>query len=172
MNMKQQKRKNRKKTNPIEKILFKVHKTHQMLEFGPSYDPAVTRKEGWNVYRLGHASGEELRRKYGSDPTVDASRIQEVDFVWTGGPLESAIPEEHMGTFDVVIASHVIEHQPNLVGFFQSVSRMLKPDGLLSLAVPDKRFCFDYFMPLSLTGESLVAFGGIRTRHTRTSNYN
>ena len=75
-------------------------------------------------------------------------------------------------TFDIVIASHVIEHQPDLVSFFQSVGKMLKPDGLLSLAVPDKRFCFDYFMPLSLTGDVLEAFSERRTRHANKSLYN
>ena len=153
------------------KLLAGVAREHKVLEIGPSYNPTVTRRDGWNVFSLDHAPAAELRKHYGSKPGVDVSRIEEVDFVWKGGPLESAIPAEHLGTFDVIIASHVIEHQPNLVGFFQSTSRILKPGGLLRLAVPDKRFCFDFFMPVTLTGDVLEAAFAESTRHTKRSRY-
>jgi SAM-dependent methyltransferase len=154
-----------------EKLLCNRKKDRKILELGPSYNPTITRADGWHIYSLDHASGEQLRNKYRNNPDVDISRIQEVDFVWSEGTLESAIPAEHLGTFDLVIASHVIEHQPNLVGFFQSISKMLKPDGRLSLAIPDKRFCFDYFMPISLTADTLDALLVQRTRHTKRSQY-
>jgi SAM-dependent methyltransferase len=156
----------------IDKLLSKVDKQDKILEIGPSYNPTVTRADGWNVYSLDHASGEELRAKYSNNPAVDTARIQEVDFVWSGGSLDSAIPAEHLGTFDAIIASHVIEHQPDLVSFFHSISKILKPKGVLSLAVPDKRFCFDYFMPISLTGDVLEAASAKRTRHSRKSQFN
>ena len=35
------------------------------------------------------------------------------------------------------------------------------------LAVPDKRFCFDYFRPLTTTGQVLEAHAAHRSRHTR-----
>jgi len=33
------------------------------------------------------------------------------------------------------------------VRFYQSLQRLVQPDGFLSLAIPDKRFCFDFFKP-------------------------
>jgi len=153
------------------KLLAGVDRSHKILEIGPSYNPTITRSEGWNVYSLDYASAADLRERYRRFPNVDLSRIEEVDFVWTEGTFESAIPPEHLGTFDAVIASHVIEHQPNLVGFFQSISRILKPGGLLNLAVPDKRFCFDYFMPVTFIGDVLEAASLGSTRHTKKAQY-
>src|SRR5262249_16850128 len=40
-------------------------------------------------------------------------------------------------------ASHVIEHIPNPIRWFQELAEILRPGGIVSLAVPDKRFCFD-----------------------------
>src|SRR5258708_5208011 len=116
----------------IVKLLTGISKTHKVLELGPSYNPTVVRADGWNVYSLDHASAPELGEKYRNNRPFGISGIQEVDFVWSSGPLESAIPEEHWGTFDAIIASHVIEHQPNLLGFVQSTSKMLKRGGLLN----------------------------------------
>jgi len=56
--------------------------------------------------------------------------------------------------------------------FFKSVSCLLKHQGILSLAVPDKRFCFDYFLPVSLTGDVLEAHAERRTRHSKKALYN
>jgi predicted SAM-dependent methyltransferase len=80
-------------------------------------------------------------------------------------------PANHRGTFDGVIASHVIEHFPDLLGFFLAAERMLKPDGILSLVVPDKRFCFDYFQSVSLTGDVHDAHSEQRSRHTRKTAF-
>jgi len=52
-----------------------------------------------------------------------------------------------LSRFDYCLASHVIEHIPNPIAFFQSIAHLLKPGGVLSLAVPDKRYTFDFFQP-------------------------
>ena len=44
-----------------------------------------------------------MRTKYHSDPTVDVSRIELVDFVWNSGNLDVAVPVEYHGTFDACI---------------------------------------------------------------------
>jgi hypothetical protein len=66
----------------------------------------------------------------------------------------------------------MIEHIPDLVAFFRSMERVLAPGGVLSLVVPDKRFCFDFFQPVTLTGDVLEAHRAGRTRHTRTAEFN
>jgi hypothetical protein len=55
------------------------------------------------------------------------------------------------------VASHVIEHVPDLLGFLKDCEQLLKPEGRLSLAVPDKRCCFDIFQALTTTGQVLQA---------------
>jgi SAM-dependent methyltransferase len=155
-----------------EKILAHINRDMKILEIGPSYGPAVRRSEGWNAFSLDHLDAEGLRKKYSYDPNVDPNSIEEVDFIWHDGPLDSAITSNHVGTFDALIGSHVIEHFPDLLGFFQAADRILTAGGVLSLVVPDKRFCFDYFQPVALTGDVLEAHTEHRTRHSRKTAFN
>jgi SAM-dependent methyltransferase len=158
--------------NRNDKILSAIDRSAKILEIGPSYSPVVTRADGWDVSTLDHSTAEELRQKYAGDQNVDVSRIEHVDFVWHDGPLETAFPADALGTFGACIGSHMIEHMPDLVGFFRSMERVLAPDGVLSLVVPDKRFCFDFFQPLTLTGDVLEAHRTGRTRHARSAEFN
>ena len=70
----------------------------------------------------------------------DLTRIEEVDYVWCGQPFAELVGDMR---FDWIIASHVIEHVPCVVSFLRNCESILKPDGALSLVVPDKRRCFD-----------------------------
>jgi SAM-dependent methyltransferase len=155
-----------------EKFLSHVNREMKILEIGPSISPTLTRADGWNVFSVDHLDAVGLRAKYAFDPTVDTSRIQEVDFISHGRALDLAVDPEHLGTFDCIIGSHVIEHFPDLIGFFLSAQRILKPRGVLSLVVPDKRFCFDYFKPISLTGDVLEAHHARRVRHSGKTAFN
>jgi SAM-dependent methyltransferase len=88
-----------------------------------------------------------------------------VDVVWRGGPLDEAVGPERSG-FDVCLASHVIEHTPDLVAFVGGAMRVLAPDGWLSLAVPDLRYCFDLLRPPTRVGELVAAHVGQSSRHS------
>lgn len=109
------------------------------LEIGPSHRPVAAKRDGFNVRILDHLDAPGLRAKY-ADHGVDIAAIEEVDYVWTGEPLEDLVAGER---FAWIIASHVIEHVPDLIGFLGSCERILAPGGVLSLAIPDKRYCFD-----------------------------
>ena len=45
--------------------------------------------------------------------------------------------------FDYVIASHLIEHIPDPITWLSDIASVLRPSGILSLVIPDKRFTFD-----------------------------
>jgi SAM-dependent methyltransferase len=144
------------------KALALVERDMKILEIGPAFDPMAPRSQGWLSYSLDHATQEELRQKYRGQAVEN---IEPVDFVWQGGPIEDAIPVEQHGTFDAIVISHVIEHFPDPIGFYQSAAKLLKDNGLICLVVPDKRLTFDYFKPVSLTSDFLLARG--RGRHSR-----
>lgn len=74
--------------------------------------------------------------------------------------------------FDAVLTSHVVEHQPDFLGHLASIRRLLRPGGLYFSLIPDKRFCFDHFMPPSSVAEFLEAHHARRTRHTLRSQIN
>jgi hypothetical protein len=61
------------------------------LEIGPSYNAIVPKSGGFRVEIVDHASTEDLRAKYSNEPNIDASRIEEVDYVWDGRPLSVVI---------------------------------------------------------------------------------
>ena len=109
---------------------------------------------------------EGLIDKYQAMPGVDVRKIESVDFVWSGGLLSDAVPTDQHGTFDVLLASHVIEHTPDLIAFFKAAQVLLREEGVIILAVPDKRYCFDYFQPVSTTGQVLEAHANQRISHT------
>lgn len=66
------------------------------------------------------------------------------------------------GRYDFIFASHVTD----IVRFIRDCEKLLKPDGVLVLVVPDKRFCFDALRPVSTAGQALQAFAEARTCHT------
>lgn len=133
------------------------------LEVGPCHDPVAAKSDGYNVHIVDHLPTAELRNKY-KGHGLDVERIEEVDFVWNGEPLEDLLGADTC--YDWIIASHVIEHVPDPISFIRSCQRVLKPGGILSLAIPDKRYCFDHLRPPSSTGAVLQAFLEKRTRHT------
>jgi len=135
----------------------------QGLEIGASINPLAPKKRGYKVHILDHATADELRVKYAAEGQL-TSAIETVDFVWRGEPLTELIGQT--ACYDWIIASHVIEHIPDPVSFLQQCRLLLKPGGILSLVVPDKRYCFDYFRPLSSTGDLLDAYAEKRKRPT------
>jgi hypothetical protein len=150
------------KLSRIDKALYMIDRKGFGLEIGPSLNPILPKKAGFDVETLDHATAEELRTKYQYDP-ARIDNIEAVDYVWHGEPLDELIGAE--SKYDFIIASHVIEHVPDLVSFLSQCAVLLKPDGVLSLIIPDKRYCFDYLRWPSSTGDVLQAFTEKRTRH-------
>jgi SAM-dependent methyltransferase len=113
------------------------------LEIGPLATPIASKVNGTVLY-VDHADRETLRRKYAEDAHMRTrlDDIVEVDYVLPEGQsLGQGLAAE--GPFDYIIASHVIEHIPDLVGWLDEIHGLLRPGGILSLVVPDKRFTFD-----------------------------
>lgn len=133
------------------------------LEVGPSYNPLLPKRQGYNVETVDHATGDELREKYTKIGGVDVGNIEDVDYVSDGGSLVDLIGQT--GRYDFIFASHVIEHVTDVIRFLSDCEQLLKPDGVLVLAVPDKRFCFDVLRPVSTVGSAIQAYLDKPTRH-------
>lgn len=146
-----------------EKVFSGLNREGLGLEIGPSHNPVAPKREGFNVHILDHLSASNLKHKY-KEHGVNLENIEDVDFVWSGEPLTALIGRS--ACYDWIIASHVIEHVPDLIGFLRECESLLKPNGKLSLVIPDKRYCFDYFGEVTNTGEILDALYQRRTRPT------
>lgn len=132
--------------NRNQKILAHVKQNGYGLEIGPSHRPVAPKKRGYRVDIIDHACREDLINKYRSHG-VNVSNIEEVDFIWKGQSYSELTGKRKF--YDWIIASHVVEHTPDLIGFLNECDSVLNDEGVISLAVPDKRYCFDHFRPLT-----------------------
>jgi hypothetical protein len=147
-------------------LLRDLDRSCRIIEIGPSFAPIAAKADGWATTVVDHAPRRKLIAKYKVHPNVDTSRIEEVDVVWDGGALHEAFPQAARGGYRALIASHVMEHLPDPVGFLSSAALLLDDEGAVLLALPDKRLCFDCLRPTTTTGQVLSAYRARRSRHT------
>ncbi len=135
-----------------------------LLEIGPFCTPAF-RAPAHRVCYLDAFTTDELRELARGMSWADPARVPEIDFVWQGENYRELMGRE----FDVVFSSHNVEHQPCLVTHLAEVSSVMRRGGLFLLAIPDKRYCFDHFLPESTIAEVLDAFLSERRDHAAKS---
>jgi hypothetical protein len=149
----------------ITRLLGTATRSQCLLELGAGYNPVAPKSGGWKTHVVDHATRGELQKKYATGG-VDTDLIEDVDTIWRGGSLHEAVPADLLNHVDLIIASHVLEHIPDLIGFFQSASQLVRFGGLLSVALPDRRYCFDCFRPWTTTGGLLEAHHQDMNRHS------
>lgn len=124
------------------------------VEIGPLASPLIAKEEG-DVRYVDRACTEEIKEWY-SRSTVPLDQIVPIDHVWGEESLAEATGA--VEEFDYCIASHVIEHVPDLVSWIQEIAAILKVGGVASFSIPDKRHTFDYFRPVSVPADLLEAY--------------
>ena len=144
---------------------------HSVLEIGPYFNPIAARAAGYRTTTLDVFDTHSLRQNAAVDPNIPKERckeIEEVDLVGSACDLadltRARYGAEHR--FDWILSSHNIEHIPNPVRFLQQCAAVLRAEGTLRLAVPDKRFCFDHFRTLTDVSEWLQAYFENRSQPT------
>jgi SAM-dependent methyltransferase len=132
--------------------------TMRGLEIGPLAAPRVRKDEG-DVFYVDHTDAEGLRRKYATNPVLKDRLDQIVDIDCVIGDSQG-IHEAVAGQapFDYVIASHLIEHIPDPITWLSDIASVLRPSGILSLVVPDKRFTFDMNRRTTEIGDLVDAY--------------
>lgn len=128
------------------------------LEIGPLHSTTVPADLA-DVRYLDVFDRETLVRNYANDPGVPTELIPEIDFVLFDGTRVRSIPETLVDAdlMDWVMASHVIEHVPDLIGWLAELASVVVDGGALYLAVPDRRYCFDLHRPGTSVGQMLQA---------------
>ncbi|MGD9663506.1 MAG: class I SAM-dependent methyltransferase, partial [Porticoccaceae bacterium] len=158
--------------NRIEKVIKYIDKKMKGIEIAPWHTPLAPKRDGWNCLSLDLFSLDELRQKNQNDENLSndlIENIEEVDVVGSASDIEELIAaRDGLGTFDYIISSHNFEHLPNPIKFLQGAAKVLKENGILSMAIPDKRGCFDYFRPHSITADFLAAYAEDRVMPTVT----
>jgi SAM-dependent methyltransferase len=107
----------------------------QGLEIGGLHRP-LTLYEGATVKYVDRLSTEEVRRL---NPDVADQPQVTVDIVDDGETLATIADS----SVDFVIANHMLEHTRNPIATVENFLRVVKPGGIVFMAIPDKRFTFD-----------------------------
>lgn len=164
-----------------EKLLFGLDMINlRGIEIGPLDRPIVGRNESRVLY-VDYMTTEELRAHYAGDPGVRCDHIEPVDVVHDkrlgtgtlaeviGGVVDrdnaaadtmTAITVLDKIRADYVVASHVIEHVPDLIGWLTQIEAVLKPAGALRLAIPDRQYTFDYLRWETCVADVIAAWVG------------
>ncbi|SRR5690606_1317496 len=130
------------------------------LEIGPFGKPSV---KGANVRYFDVLDREGLVAR-AEIHGVPPDEIPEIHYVSADGDL--TIVDE---TFDAIVSCHCLEHQPDLVAHLNAAEAILSDTGHYFLVIPDKRYCFDHFLPESTIADVLQARHEGRRRHTLAS---
>jgi hypothetical protein len=125
------------------------------LEIGALASPLVKPSEG-RIFFVDHADTDTLKKKYRNDRSVKSEHIVEVNALWGEKTLQECIGNSVK--VDYVIASHVVEHVPDLITWFAEIHEVLAQGGSLRLAVPDRRYTFDYLKNESRLSDVLEAY--------------
>ncbi|MBN9684527.1 MULTISPECIES: class I SAM-dependent methyltransferase [unclassified Corallococcus] len=126
---------------PLTRELIAAHYLRgEGLEIGALCNPTKL-PAGARARYVDVAPIDVLRSRF---PEV-ADRIVTPDIIDNGEELGTVAAESQ----DFVIANHVLEHCENPIGTVKNFIRVLRPGGILFMAIPDKRFTFD--LPRAIT---------------------
>lgn len=116
------------------------------IEIAPFYNPILPKKEGYGVETIDVLNKQQLMEKYKREfpeSPQGVDWIEEVDYIWTGESYEELTGKSEY--YDYAISSNLVEHVPDLLAHLKSVWGILKMGGIYSMAIPDKRYTFDFF---------------------------
>lgn len=125
----------------VRKDIASFYLIGQGLEVGALHQPLETPSEALVKY-VDRMSVEQLRKQY---PELSKYKLVPVDVIDDGEVLATVDD----GSVDFVIANHMMEHCQNPIGTLQNHLRVIKPGGVLYLAVPDMRYTFDKDRPVT-----------------------
>lgn len=144
------------------KLLRHIDRSAKGIEIAPFFRPLVSRRDGYDAEVLDVLDQQALLAHARAHPDMGeavCATIDPVDHVMSANDLGD-IGEDR---YDYVISSHNFEHLPNPVKFLQGAQKVLKPGGVLTMAVPDFRRSLDRFRQPTLAGDWIEAFRENRT---------
>lgn len=111
------------------------------IEIGALHYPLKT-PANVQVSYVDRMNVNELRLQY---PEFEHLDLVNVDIIDDGEILKSVSDS----SVDFVIANHLIEHSQNPIGTLKHYLRVIKTNGILFMAIPDKRHTFDSDRPVT-----------------------
>lgn len=124
----------------LRRVIAYRYLTGEGIEIGALHSPLEVSSDT-TVRYLDRMPVNQLKQQY---PELSEYKLVEVDIVDDGETVASVLD-----SVDFVIANHIIEHCQNPIFSIENWLRVLKPNGILYMAVPDKRYTFDCERPVT-----------------------
>ena len=134
-----------------------------VLRIETAHDAILPKRDGFQTKNVDYIDREGLVEKYREFKQYSPDDIEDVDYVIPAGASMADVIHDR---FDLVLASHVLEHSISLIDFINDCTDLLTPDGVLSLVVPDHRYCFDRFRERSSIGRVIDTSINLPQVHT------
>jgi predicted SAM-dependent methyltransferase len=159
-----------------QRILKYINKNHRGIEVGGWFAPLAPKTRGYDCLALDVFDFPALKQRALDDPEIDnawIANIQEVELLGTSTEIESLVAKRNeLGRFDYIVSSHNFEHLPNPIKFLQGSGKVLRSGGFLSMAIPDRRVCFDVYKPASTLSQWIEAYFEDRVQPTQAQIFN
>ena len=144
----------------LKSFLINKYSSDSVLEISPYLFPFFT---GDHVEYFDVLDREAQVERAKKDPNLSWALEERAGIPYYGVPYIHHVNEvgdlsQINKKYGLVFSSHVIEHTMCLITHLNQVYDLLNDDCLYVLNVPDKRYCFDYFIPKSSIASVLEDF--------------
>ncbi|MGH6862257.1 MAG: class I SAM-dependent methyltransferase [Phyllobacterium sp.] len=124
-----------------------------IAELGAFDNPVFSSDLDDDVKYIDWFSKEELIDMHKNNPRRNFARAVDVDYV-----IKDHLFARHISArFDTISGSHVIEHIADVISWLNQLESLLSPGGRLFLAIPDRRYTFDFYRKESTAVEMVRA---------------
>lgn len=128
-------------TTDMRELLANRFISGKGLEIGALHMP-LSLPAGAKVKYVDYMPVSKLRKHY---PELKELNLVKVDIVDNGERLTAV----EVRSQNFIIANHFLEHCQDPIGTIVRFFEILKPGGILFMAIPDKRYTFDMHRPLT-----------------------
>jgi hypothetical protein len=123
-------------------IISKLPVDRRGLEIAPYFNPIID-KRIYEIFYVDCIDNEEIQRKAAANPGAVDRYVPAIDAVWIPGkPLAECVSHRK---FAYAVASHVMEHVPNPLGWLREILECLEVSGVIALLLPDRCGTMDYY---------------------------
>lgn len=150
--------------NNIHEEIKSIYSNQNILEISPCFFPLLDKCDSFNLYYCDRVEFEtiverEENNDYRKKLNLD---VLPIDFVWQDGmALKLCSPHNQ---YDLIVASHVMEHVPDYLSWLWELYTMLKIGGEVRLVLPDAHKSGEFIRTLSTAAYAYECFVNKQTR--------
>lgn len=140
--------------NNRDRFLGLLHGANSLLEIGVFDNPTIDfLNDGKRVIHYADwLSKDDLVKRANDIPGRNSSMVPEIRWILADGY------KQIRDRYDIIVSHHCVEHQPDLITHFHNVKSIASANGGYFFSLPDKRHCFDHYIPESTIVDLVEAY--------------